>query len=336
MAHEDSRGEKRLAAYLVASQELTPSTGTLRDSLAVKLPDYMLPTAFVFLDALPLTPSGKVDRRALPTPRQEDYPPDGTFVAPRTPLERALADLWSHVLGRTQVGIHDNFFELGGHSLIATQVVARLQATFQMEVPLRRLFEMPTIAELALTIEEAKDHGAELQASAIAPVSREAYGIKRSSLGETDGRGDEEVCVFPASFAQQRLWFLDQLEPESPAYNIPAAYRLRGPLHVPALEQASVKSSGATKPCARPFTRWMGNRFSAWLRTAHSPCRSSTSGGYPTEDQDARALQLATEEAHRPSTWRRGRCSGRRWCSWPKRNTCCCSPCTISSPTAGP
>jgi amino acid adenylation domain-containing protein len=151
-APEDSRGETRLAAYLVASQEPTPSPGALRDSLAVKLPDYMLPTAFMFFDALPLTSSGKVDRRALPIPRQEDYSPDGTFVAPLTPLESALADIWSQVLGRTHVGIHANFFALGGHSLLATQVISRVRDAFGVELTLNHVFEMPTVASLAVAI----------------------------------------------------------------------------------------------------------------------------------------------------------------------------------------
>jgi amino acid adenylation domain-containing protein len=300
IAHEDSRGEKRLAGYLVASQELTPSTSMLRDFLAVKLPDYMLPTTFMFLDAFPLTLSGKVDRRALPPPREEDDAPDGTCVAPRTPLESALAEMWSQVLGRTHVGIHDNFFELGGHSLIATQVVARLQATFQIELPLGRLFEMPTIAELALAIEKVKNNGAELQASAIAPVSREAYGIKRSSLGETDGRGDEEVFVFPTSFAQQRLWFLAQLEPESPVYNILSAYRLSGPLHVPALEQAISEIVRRHETLRTTFHAADGQPFQ---RVApHRPLALPIVDlrGLPEKDNDARALQLVTEEAHRP------------------------------------
>jgi amino acid adenylation domain-containing protein len=300
IAHEDSRGEKRLAGYLVASQELTPSTSMLREFLAVKLPDYMLPTTFMFLDALPPTLSGKVDRRALPPPREEDDAPDSTWVAPRTPLESALAEMWSQVLGRTHVGIHDNFFELGGHSLIATQVVARLQATFQIELPLGRLFELPTIAELALAIEQVKDNGAELQASAIAPVSPEAYGIKRSSLRETDGRADEKGFVFPASFAQQRLWFLDQLEPESPAYNISAAYRLSGPLHVPALEQAISEIVRRHETLRTTFHAADGQPFQ---RVApHRPLALPIVDlrGLPEEDNDARTLQLATEEAHRP------------------------------------
>jgi amino acid adenylation domain-containing protein len=152
IAHEDSHGENRLAAYLVTSQELTPSTDTLRESLAVKLPDHMLPTAFMFLNALPLTPSGKVDRRALPPPHQEDYSPDGTFVAPRSPLEQELAEIWSQVLGRTHVGIRENFLALGGDSLLAMQVISRVRDVMGVELALSHVFEMPTVAGLAVAI----------------------------------------------------------------------------------------------------------------------------------------------------------------------------------------
>jgi hypothetical protein len=141
-----------LAAYLVASQEATPSSGELRHSLAVKLPEYMLPTAFMFFDALSLTPSGKVDRRALPTPRQEDDSPAGTFVAPRTPLERALGDMWSQVIGRTHVGIHENFLALGGDSLLAMQVISRVRDVFGVELALNNVFAMPTVASPTVAI----------------------------------------------------------------------------------------------------------------------------------------------------------------------------------------
>jgi acyl carrier protein len=140
-----------------------------------------VPSAFVLLDALPLTPNGKVDRQALPIPDRTTCKPKEVFVAPRTPVEEVLAGIWAAVLGLEQVGIHDNFFELGGHSLKATQVMSRLRHTFQVELPLRTLFEMPTIAGLAEAIEQAKHNGAS-QVTAIVRISREAHRMKRSSL----------------------------------------------------------------------------------------------------------------------------------------------------------
>ena len=153
----------------------------LRRLLQQKLPEYMVPAAFVLLDALPLTPNGKVDRRALPVPDQTTAERKAAFVAPRTPVEEVLAGIWAAVLGLEQVGIHDNFFELGGHSLKATQVMSRLRHTLHVELPLRTLFETPTIAGLAAAIEQA-EHNSASQGSAIMPVSREAHRMKRSSL----------------------------------------------------------------------------------------------------------------------------------------------------------
>jgi len=156
------------------AQKLVP---VLRSHLNQQLPDYMIPSNFVMLKALPLTPHGKVDRHALPAPYGARPVLEKAFVAPRNRIEEILAETWAKVLGLEQVGIHDNFFELGGHSLLATQVVARLRDAFQVELPLRIVFEYPTIAGLAETIRGA---GAELPA--IVPVSREARSVKRTNL----------------------------------------------------------------------------------------------------------------------------------------------------------
>jgi surfactin family lipopeptide synthetase C len=153
IAREDEPGNKFLVAYLVATNNsLTPST--LRNFLKAKLPDYMIPAAFVFLDRLPLTPNGKLNRRALPAPDSDQRNIEVDFVAPRTSIEEELATIWTEVLKLKQVGIHDNFFELGGHSLLATQVVSRLREAFTLDFPLRYLFENPTIAELAQKVRE--------------------------------------------------------------------------------------------------------------------------------------------------------------------------------------
>jgi amino acid adenylation domain-containing protein len=151
MAREDVPGNPCLVAYVVAQQP-GPSNSELRRWLQARLPTYMVPAAFVPLEQLPLTPNGKVDRRTLPAPAHTRPPLEDAYTAPRTPVEEVLAGLWADLLKLTQVGIHDNFFELGGHSLLATQLISRLQATFQVEVPLRRLFEAPTVAALAQVI----------------------------------------------------------------------------------------------------------------------------------------------------------------------------------------
>ena len=148
VAHEDQRGEKQLVAYVVPEPEQAPTTSELRDFLKDKLPDYMVPSAFVVLDALPLTPNGKLDRLALPAPSLARPELDTNFVAPRNALEEQLVEIWEEVLGVERVGIHDDFFELGGHSLRATRVVSRVREVFQVELPLLSLFEEPTIAGL--------------------------------------------------------------------------------------------------------------------------------------------------------------------------------------------
>ncbi|MBP5974299.1 amino acid adenylation domain-containing protein [Brasilonema sp. CT11] len=145
---EDEPGNKYLVAYLLTTDN-PPTASTLRNFLNQKLPDYMIPSAFVFLEEFPLTPNGKINRRALPAPDASQRNLEVDFVAPRTPTEQELAMIWTEVLKLKQIGIYDNFFELGGHSLLATQVVSRLREVFSLDFPLRYVFENPTIAELA-------------------------------------------------------------------------------------------------------------------------------------------------------------------------------------------
>jgi amino acid adenylation domain-containing protein len=152
VARPTAAGDTGLVTYLVPDAGTTISSTELRRFLKEKLPEYMLPAAFVQLDALPLTPSGKVDRRALPAPDGQRPEMERVYIAPRTPVEKALAKIWSDILGVERVGVHDNFFELGGHSLLATQVVSRVRAELQVELPLRRLFEAPTVAELVVGV----------------------------------------------------------------------------------------------------------------------------------------------------------------------------------------
>jgi acyl carrier protein len=151
--NRDQAGNERIIAYLVSA---SISHDKLRESLKQKLPDYMIPSAFVFLKSLPLTPNGKVDRTALPAPEDTRAGLQVNFVAPRSPVETELAGIWAGLLKLDTVGVHDNFFDLGGHSLLATQVVSRMRKEFQMEIPLRSLFETPTVAGLAEKIENAR------------------------------------------------------------------------------------------------------------------------------------------------------------------------------------
>ncbi|MEH2221574.1 non-ribosomal peptide synthase/polyketide synthase [Nostoc sp.] len=217
IAREDIPTEKRLVAYVAPHQHSTLAISELRHYLKAKLPPYMMPQAFVILEAMPLTPNGKVDRRALPAPDLHHQLKD-KYVAPRTPVEELLAQIWATVLKVEQVGIYDNFFELGGHSLLATQLISRIRSNFQVELPLRELFASATVAELAQSIQELQQQKLQLTAPPILPRSRDAE--------------------LPLSYSQTRLWFLDQFDPNSAFYNIPIALRLVGSLKVAALEQS--------------------------------------------------------------------------------------------------
>jgi amino acid adenylation domain-containing protein len=209
---------QQLVAYVVAADGATPANGELRAQLQQQLPDYMVPSHYVMVEQIPLTPSGKVDRRALPAIDVEDRSLAESYVAPRTPTEEIVAGIWTRLLKIKQVGIHDDFFALGGHSLLATQLVARMRKVFHVEVPLRQFFEKPTIAGLVTEINRLKIDGDDLQLPSIERVSR-------------DG-------TLTLSYAQQRLWFLDHFEPGSSLYNIPTVVRLRGRLDLAALEQS--------------------------------------------------------------------------------------------------
>ncbi|HEX2254275.1 MAG TPA: amino acid adenylation domain-containing protein, partial [Thermoanaerobaculia bacterium] len=223
-------GERRLVAWLAADPAAFGGAGAveraMRRYLLDRLPDYMVPADYLCLDELPLTPQGKVDRRALPAP-EERAPAVLGRRAPRTPLEETVAALWAESLGRPRVGLGDDFFALGGHSLSGTRLVARVRTVFGVELPLRDLFQRPTVEGMAEAIAERLAAGA-----ADAPGSAAAPGGP-GPLVPVPRDGE-----LPLSFAQQRLWFLDQLEPGSAAYNLAGAYRLRGALSLAALAAA--------------------------------------------------------------------------------------------------
>jgi amino acid adenylation domain-containing protein len=221
VAREDRAGDKRLAAYVICSSDGGSFRQEVRQELRLhlkeRLPEYMVPQHFVLLDKLPLTPNGKLDRRALPTPDESRTEAGQYFVAASTiPAEEILAGIWSELLGIKRVGLHDNFFEIGGHSLLASQIISRVREVFNVSVPLRRMFDAPTIAGLAAHVERLRRSDTGEKILPCKRVSREGF--------------------LPLSFAQQRLWFIDQMEPGSGFYNIPVALRLKGELEVEALE----------------------------------------------------------------------------------------------------
>jgi amino acid adenylation domain-containing protein len=241
LAREDSPGERRLVAYVVARTGQSTAPGELRRFLRQRLPEYMVPAAWVRLPALPLTPGGKLDRRALPAPDPTNVTAasDRAFAAPRTPTERELAQLWKEALDPGRVGVHDNFFELGGNSLLAARLVARYREVFGVPIALRRLFEWQTLADLGRVIDRAREEAAALgpeptPGSGPRPACRELEEAPPIAALPRAARR----AGLPLSFAQERMWLLEQLDPGSPAFNSAAAFRLRGRLRPALLEAA--------------------------------------------------------------------------------------------------
>ncbi len=217
VVREDMPGNQRLVAYVVARNGAASPRG-LRQFLAGKLPAHMLPAAILVLDRLPLTDNGKIDKRALPPPEQIDSDAEEGFAAPRTQVEDLLAEIWAQIIGVKRVGIQDNFFTLGGHSLSAARIVSRVREAFKTELPLRALFEHPTVAALAEVVEAMVRDVPESRLPPIVPVPR-----------------DQNL---PMSFAQQRLWFIDRLVPGNSFYNMLGAFYLQGSLNCQALDDA--------------------------------------------------------------------------------------------------
>jgi amino acid adenylation domain-containing protein/thioester reductase-like protein len=283
IAVDDGRGVKRLVAYVVPATDVpAPSATDLRAFLGGKLPEYMVPGVFLPLAALPISPNGKVDRKALPAPDLSRPDLSHEYVAPRDPTEQKLAAVWADVLRVERVGVRDNFFELGGHSLVATQLLSRVRAEFGVELPLRKLFETPVLADFAV---------------AVAAAERAKHGpaLTRSAGG-----------AVPMSFGQQRLWFLDRLEPGNPAYHQSLAVRLVGTLDLPLL-QWCVEAIVARHDALRTSFPETDGRPSATVAPPASVDIPMTDlGGLPGADREPRVRALAQEHYRRPFDLARG------------------------------
>jgi amino acid adenylation domain-containing protein len=282
LVHTTERKDQQLIAYVVSHPEVALSIAELRSFLREQLPEYMVPAAFVELDALPLTPNGKLDRRALPAPEQSYLSTDACFVPPHTPIEEILANIWAEVLGIESIGIYTNFFELGGHSLLATQVISRVRQAFQVEIPLRCLFEFPTLADFASTIETVLTSAVGLTAPVIEPIDR-----------------SEKL---PLSFAQQRLWFLAQMEPDSPFYNIPAAIRLRGRLNLTALQQSLQTIVSRHEVLRLSFQTTEGQPTAVLVPSPQLSLPVIDLTELPPVEREAAVRALADAESQRPFT----------------------------------
>ena len=279
LVREDRPGEKRLAAYVVPEAGAEASAAELREHLGGRLPEYMVPSAFVTLSGFPLSPNGKVDRRALPVP--EGGAVDEAAAAPRTPTEEALAAIWAEVLDVERVGVRDDFFRLGGHSLLATLVVSRVRRALEVEVPIRALFEAPTVEAMAERVEALRREGAGGGAPPLVPVPRGG--------------------PLPLSFAQQRLWLIEQLDPGDPASNLPTALRLRGPLDVDALETAVAEVARRHETLRTVFRPGPdGDAAQTVLEPGPFAFRRVELSGVPEAEREARVRELAREEAAAP------------------------------------
>jgi acyl carrier protein len=214
MAIEDIHQNKRLVAYVV-SEDDDFSSQQLREFLQQQLPAYMVPSVFVILDTLPLTPNGKVDRQALPAPNGE-IDRSREYVAPRTETEQILANIWQELLLVERVSIHDNFFELGGHSLLATSFIFRIRQTFAIDLPLRHLFEAPTIATLSPLTEQLRTDRTPIDPNNCRLVLSQQHHLPGTPL--------------PLSLAQQYIWHTHQTEGTNSALNSAIAIRIREPI----------------------------------------------------------------------------------------------------------
>ena len=259
------------------SGEELPDSSTLRRDLGARLPDYMVPSAFVSLPALPLTPNGKLDRRALPAPERQKE----SYRAPRTPEEEMLCGIFADVLSLDRVGVDDNFFALGGHSLTATRLVSQIRATLEIDVPLKLLFEAPSVVQLA-------------------PHLRGAHKPRIPLV-----RQDRPERI-PLSNSQQRLWFIDQLEGSSAQYNLPEALRLRGELDVPALRQSIQAIVQRHETLRTHFAYADGTPFQIIAPELKVELPIEDLSTLPESEQQTRVLAALNQEFERPFDLSRG------------------------------
>jgi amino acid adenylation domain-containing protein len=277
---------ERLLAYLAVREEV--ETAELRRFLSERLPEHMVPSGWVLLETFPLTTNGKVDRRALAAIEPESAGETEGFDAPRTPTEELLAAAWAELLGRERVGARDDFFDLGGHSLLATRLFSRLRDLFGVEMPLRILFEAPVLADLAARIDEAR---------------QEAVGIRMPPVERVEWRPDERI---PLSFAQERLWFLDRMEPGGTFYSIPAALRATGRLDLAALRAAFDGLVRRHEPLRATFHQEEGEPWQRFEAGTKAPMPVVDLTALPSGRREPEALRQVRAEAMRPFDLERG------------------------------
>lgn len=257
------------------------SASELRSYLREQIPDYMMPSNFIMLETIPRTSNGKIDRKMLPSPLEHSSLEAGAVVAsPRTPIEELLTGIWSRVLKIERIGVYDNFFDLGGHSLLATQVISRVREALNLEVPLPVLFEAPTVAGFAEKVEK---------------LMSETSGLKAPPITRAPRKGN-----LPLSFAQQRLWIVHQLDPDSPAYNISNADRISGPLILNALFRAFYEIVRRHEALRTTFSSVEGVPMQVIDPSPHLALSMVDLADLPSDYREREARRLADEDAQRP------------------------------------
>ncbi|MBA2736797.1 MAG: amino acid adenylation domain-containing protein [Pyrinomonadaceae bacterium] len=277
IGREDQPGQIRLAAYLVPRRKSLLLVEELRKLAKEKLPDYMQPAAFVVMDSLPLTPNGKIDRQNLPLPDKSAFVSEKTYLAPRNRIEQTIIEIWAEVLGFDQIGINDDFFALGGHSLLASQMISRVRTVFNIEIPMRAVFEAPTVAELA---EKTALYMQQTDIAAVDVLTRV-----------------ERPAVIPLSFSQQSLWFLAQMEPDSSTYNMSDVVRLKGKLEVKALNLALENLVERHEILRTSFNSIGGQPFQIVADEAKVDFTVADLTDSPIEAREETALKIASEIA---------------------------------------
>ena len=280
VAQELESGDKRLIAYVVASDKSPLNITSLRGFLAERLAEYMLPAAFVTMEVLPRDVVGKVQRRMLPAPTGDRPDLAGAFVAPRNATEEQLAAIWATLFGLKEVGVRDSFFELGGHSLIASRLLARVRHTFAVTLTLRTLFESVTVEALSQRIENARSASDEVMAPPILPKLRNHPA--------------------PLSFAQQRLWFLDQLEPDNSFWNLPGSLRLTGSLDVAVLAASLHEITRRQESLRTTFAQIDGEAVQVIHQDMPLILHRVDLKGLEQEVRDSEVDRVVHDDAHRP------------------------------------
>jgi amino acid adenylation domain-containing protein len=292
--HPDGRGGVRLIGYVVPEPGRPFSSPAMREALSLVLPPAAVPNLLIEMETLPLTPSGKINRRALPAPA--DSSSDRPYDPPRTIVEHQLAQIWESLLTTRAVGVHDDFFELGGHSLLAMRIMSRVQETFDLRLPLTAVFDRPTVARLGELIEQRLDE----------------------RTGSTDGGGEQRIApavrnvrrgladVLPASFAQERHWVVEELEPGRPTYNVPLNFRLTGALDYPALEAAFTYLGERHETLRTVFDAPDGRTVQVILPAVRVDIPVVDLRAVPDAEREGAARRVVQEEGNRPFDLRTG------------------------------